>query len=140
MTNLKFRVHPRYNDTNTFSERLSDCLWKLDHNNPANFTDRPHWARELDWFVYNINYCWRNRNQVIFSVGYLGEEYIKHYNIDPATQPYWCGIVKFDTESGKLFIDEIEEWEYINGIEGSKKTGWMCRANLKDIFMVEVKL
>lgn len=142
MINLNFKVVPKQFHSNSFNERLSDCTWKLGKNNPELIRLHPQWSKEPLVFVYNRNYrdIPEYSTNVIFSVGFLGEVYIERLEIDPLKHPYWCGTVVFDRNIGQLDIYNIHEWIYNPNVERSKKEGWLCATNLKDIFEVHVEL
>lgn len=139
---INYIVTPRYKGLYDCKERLNDCLWKLEHNNPERIKTKPQWKQDPLYFVYNTNYTDREeyQTQVIFSVGYLGEEYIKHFNIDILKNPYWCGKVFFNELTEELSIKAVKPWEYQNEIEGDKKKGWIVKSDLRDLFRVEVDL
>lgn len=126
----------------SFNERLSNCLWQLDHNNFYHIEHNPKFKREPSYFVYNRNYPDRPgyETQVIFSVGYLGEPYIKYFHIDVVKQPYWCGKVVFNDFTEELDIEDFKPWEYQNEVEGSKKSGWKIVTDLRYLFRVEIDL
>lgn len=139
---INYIVVPRYKGLYYCKERLSICLWKLDRNNPARINTRPSWAEEPFYFVYNTNYTDKSEynSQVIFSVGYLGQDYIKAHEIDPLKEPYWCGEVVFNDFTEELDIIDIKPWVYQANVEGNKKTGWIIMSDLRNLFRVEVDL
>lgn len=139
---MDFLVIPRHSGLHIYSHRLSDCLWMLDHNNPEKNKNKPNWQKGPYYFLHNNNYRDKPNfyNQVIFSIGYLGEFYVKQFFIDALNQPYWCGEVEFNCFTEELDIVNVKPWTYDNAIEGSKKTGWLYADDLRDLFRVEVDL